>query len=94
MNSYDVILTPAFERELRKLPKQIIGQILEDLQILKSNPFPHGDRIKKIKTAPGNSRLRSGDYRVVFRIEGNEVIVLRVFDKKDFEKILRSLHKF
>ena len=93
MNSYDAVLTPAFQRDLRKLPRNIIGQILEDLQTLKTNPFPHGDRIKKIKTAPGNYRLRSGDYRIVFRIEGEKVIVLRVFDKKDFERILRGLTK-
>ena len=32
----------------------------------------------------GHARIRTGDYRVIFRIEGDvEIIVLRIADRRD-----------
>ncbi len=91
MAEFEVILAPAIQRDLRKLSKEMSSRILENMQELKRNPYPNGDKIKKIATSKGEYRLRVGDYRVIYRIEGSKVVALRVVDRKDFDKILRDL---
>ncbi|MDA1257011.1 MAG: type II toxin-antitoxin system RelE/ParE family toxin [Chloroflexi bacterium] len=62
------------------------GRIRAAFDILKENPYPAGGetrpvQIKKLST--GDWRARFGDYRVVYSIAGNIVIVRRVVHRKD-----------
>ncbi len=36
-------------------------------------------------------KLRSGDFRVLYRVDGALVTVMRVIDRKDLELVLRRL---
>ena len=60
---------------------------------LETSPLPFGKtRIKKLTGFdPPLYRLRSGDFRVYYRILSKEVIVLAVTQKKDSEKVLKKL---
>lgn len=91
MERFQVILSPAFQRDLHKLPKESARRILHDMNILKENPFPQMDKIKKIKILKDGYRLRIGDYRVIYRKEASKIIALRAVDRKEFEKILKGL---
>jgi mRNA-degrading endonuclease RelE of RelBE toxin-antitoxin system len=49
-------------------------------------------RIKRLKGfAFPLYRLRSGDYRVLYRIDEAAVTVMRVINRKDLERTLRQL---
>ena len=65
--------------ELRKLEPHISKRIVKKVKELKENPF-HRD-VKHLKGRHG-FRLRVGDYRVIFSLEGNEIHVLKVGHRK------------
>jgi mRNA interferase RelE/StbE len=62
-------------REIRKLPKDAVQRILAVVQELSVDPFPPGTR--KLLTTEHTYRVRSGDYRIVYRIL-NEVLVIEI----------------
>lgn len=69
-------------------------QIISDIRGLCDNPLPTGVNIKKLKGFnPPLYRLRSGDYRVLYRIEGSIVTVMRVIDRKELEKTIKGIRK-
>ena len=71
-----------FSREarnfLKKTTPQIKEQIKEGIEGLKTIPST-GD-VKPLEGYKDRFRLRVGKYRVIFRYEGNDVIVLYIID--------------
>jgi mRNA-degrading endonuclease RelE of RelBE toxin-antitoxin system len=62
------------------------------LRTLKGSPVGRPPRIKRLKGFAGPLyRLRSGDYRVLYRIDEAAVTVMRVINRKDLERTLRQL---
>ena len=57
------------------------------------SPLPIGkSRLKRLSGfTPPLYRLRSGDFRASYRIYATEVVILRVTDRKDAEKLLKRL---
>jgi mRNA interferase RelE/StbE len=62
--------------------KQRIKRAIEDR--LMSAPHHYGEPLRK--TLKGYWKLRVGDYRVVFRIEGSEILVLGICHRKNIYK--------
>jgi mRNA-degrading endonuclease RelE of RelBE toxin-antitoxin system len=55
-------------------------------------PFAASLNIKKLKGfKPALNRMRSGDYRVLYRIKEDTITVIRVIDRKDLETIVKRL---
>jgi mRNA interferase RelE/StbE len=71
--SYDVALTSGAEKELKKLPSQLIARIVPRLENLASNPRPPG--CKKLQGGDREWRIRIGDYRVVYTIDDTKLLV-------------------
>lgn len=70
------------------------NQIISDIRKLCDNPLPTGVNIKKLKGFnPPLYRLRSGDYRVLYRIEGLTVTIMRVIDRKELERTIKRIRK-
>lgn len=70
------------------------AQIVSDIKRLYDNPLPTGVNIKKLKGFnPPLYRLRSGDYRVLYRIEGQVVTIMRVIDRKELERTIKRIRK-
>jgi len=42
MDSFEIRVKPSVEKDLRRLPKTLISRILEEIENLRSDPFPHG----------------------------------------------------
>jgi len=80
---YDVILAPPAEKSLDRLPRKQRVRILDALEELRDDPRPPG--VKKLKGADNLWRFRVGDYRVVYTIRDDELVVLvvRVAHRKD-----------
>jgi mRNA interferase RelE/StbE len=78
-----VILTPAASRQLDRLPKRIHAHVLKMLDRLESWPNVSGAKPLRGDLA-GWFRLRTGDYRLRFRCEGQKVIVEKIGHRRDF----------
>ena len=66
------------QKELEKLPKKHIVQILRKIDTLE-----HFGSVTGVKKLQGNNahalyRIRSGDYRIIFTIESDRVVILIV----------------
>jgi mRNA interferase RelE/StbE len=86
--SYTVRLAPAAERQLKKLHVQVRNIIVPVLKSLTSDPRPQG--AKKLKGAEDIWRVRKGNYRILYQIQDDELIVLivRIDDRKQVYKNL------
>ncbi|MBI2804325.1 MAG: type II toxin-antitoxin system RelE/ParE family toxin [Planctomycetes bacterium] len=83
MARYDVPYTPSADKALRKLPKSTQVRIATTTDELGDNPRPRG--CKKLKGEDDLWRIRVGDYRIVYTIEDDQLIILavRVAHRKD-----------
>ena len=65
--SYQVVLKPAAQRQLRKLTLEIQKDLIALIESLSEQPRPLG--CKKLKGRQNQYRVRSGDYRIIYSIE-------------------------
>ena len=77
---HKLLLIPSARKDLDSLPNQIFKKIKEKILSLRGNPRPSGC-IKL--TGEEGYRLRSGDYRILYRID----------DKKKTVYIYRIKHR-
>jgi mRNA interferase RelE/StbE len=84
---YVVELAPAAERALRKLDKPIARRLAAAMAALGHDPRPAAST--PLVGHPGALRLRIGDYRVVYRIEDERLVVL-VLDLGHRREVYRS----
>lgn len=83
MDSYRIEFTRSAEKDLRRLDRSRVASILQEISCLSNDPRPHG--VKKLAGAERTYRIRIGDYRVVYEIEDDVLLVLvvRVAHRKD-----------
>lgn len=75
---YSVNFASSARKALKKLPKEILEKIIRKIEDLISNPYsPHLD-VKKLAGGGGEHRLRVGDYRIVYLIEDDRLLILIV----------------
>ena len=70
--NYQVVHTPTFRRSFDKLDALTQRRVLQALHILEDDPYV-GLKLKEKKI--GQWRLRVGDYRIRYDIEGDTVIL-------------------
>jgi mRNA interferase RelE/StbE len=71
--AYRVIVAPAADRVVAKLPEQTRRRIADRLVALANDPRPPGS-IKL--TGEDSYRIRVGDYRIIYSIDEDRLIVL------------------
>ena len=76
----EIEITEGALKALSHLPKRHAAQILVKIQGLAAGL--HGD-IKRLHESDYAYRLRSGNYRILFDIEGDKVVVQKIGDRKD-----------
>ncbi|MFT4260457.1 type II toxin-antitoxin system RelE family toxin [Microbacterium sp.] len=83
MTAYQVEFTAAAAKEVRKLDAQIRRRILAGIAELEREPRPHG--VRKLAGYENAWRLRVGDYRVLYEISDEKVLVtvVRVAHRRD-----------
>jgi mRNA interferase RelE/StbE len=73
---YQVAILPVALRQLRALDPSVRARIRARIDALAHDPRPHG--VKALQGDPGTLRLRVGDYRVLYRVEDKQLVVLVV----------------
>lgn len=71
--SYCVVLSPAAQKALERLPLDIQNRLTSRILALAENPRPPG--AKTLKGAKGELRLRVGDYRIIYQTEDERLLV-------------------
>ena len=73
---YQTRFTVEAQTELRNIDRKTALKILHKLAELEQDPT--GFDTIPVVTRPGHRRLRVGDYRVIYRIEQGELVVMVV----------------
>lgn len=74
--TYAVRFSTSAEKDLTKLDGQIARRIAARIALLAADPRPHG--LRALTGYPGYLRIRVGDYRVVYTVEDDVLVVLVV----------------
>ena len=82
--TYKLVYTQRAIKDIRKLEQISKKRIGRALIRYEEDPLKYAEKL--IDPRLGTYRFRIGDYRVVFDLEGNEIIVLRVGHRKDIYK--------
>ena len=78
---YSIEYDPKVVKELKKLDKSIVKNILSKIEEYAKDP--NSTKIKKLKTPfDGAYRLRVGDYRVIFYQEDELLLISKVAHRK------------
>jgi mRNA interferase RelE/StbE len=81
--AYMVEVTSRARKNLREVPAGIQRKLIRRMEGLAENPRPAG--AKKLQGLEDTYRIRVGDYRVVYEIKDDELVVLviRVRHRRD-----------
>ncbi len=77
--NYELRTTPKFETLFRKLDKEAQVRVLKQISSLPEGPFQGKHLHGSLK---GRLSLRVGEYRVIYRVEGNVILLLTVAHRK------------
>ena len=78
---HKIVFTRRAFRDLDKIPKDEKSRIGQKLQEYAQEPLKYAKNLTSTKI--GTYRFRVGDYRIVFDIENDEIVVLRVGNRRD-----------
>jgi mRNA interferase RelE/StbE len=76
MNPYTIEFVRSARKEFEGLPAKVRSRIVEALQLLAQNPYSELLKVKKLKDAHYLYRIRIGDYRVLYELQNQQLVVL------------------
>ena len=71
--TYSISFKPSAEKDLKRVPKQIVDRIIKRIEELATNPLPAG--CAKLYGAERLYRIRVGQYRIVYEISTESRVV-------------------
>jgi mRNA interferase RelE/StbE len=85
---YRVEISPRAQRDLKRLPRDVVVRLRSRIDSLAATPRPHG--VEKLTDQDDVYRVCEGDYRILYRIKDDELLVLvvKVGDRKDIYRRL------
>ena len=85
--NYHIEMAPRTEDQLKKIPKPIRELIFDRIEKLQFDPKPHG--VEPLQGVDkGFFRIRQGDYRIVYCIQEQRLLILvvRIVHRKEVYK--------
>ena len=73
---YNIFYKKSVEKDLRKLPKSVMTAVIKKIQTLAKNPQPNGS--VKLRGSTNLYRVRHSDYRIIYSINNDELVILVV----------------
>jgi mRNA interferase RelE/StbE len=85
--AFELVYHPDVQEDIASLDGRIKKRIKTAIESrLAVAPHQYGEPLRK--TLKGYWKLRVGDYRVVFKVTGNEVLILGIIHRKEvYERI-------
>ena len=83
MASFNLQWRTSTKKDLRKIPREMVSRIVDEVEKLAEEPLPHGS--EKLTGSERTYRIRVGDYRVVYELlrDANIVEIQRVRHRRD-----------
>jgi mRNA interferase RelE/StbE len=72
---YRIVFTKSADKALRKMPREVAQRTRERLDRIATDPYATHPNVPKLQNRPGY-RLRVGNWRVIYEIERDELIIL------------------
>lgn len=82
--TYRLVYTQRAINDIQKLEHLVKSRIGKALLRFEADPLSHAKGLTDAEF--GAYRFRIGDYRVIFDLEGDEIVVLRVGHRRDIYK--------
>ena len=79
--SYRLVYTQRAVKDIERLDANVKKRIGRTLLRFKDNPLQYAETLTDPEL--GSYRFRIGDYRVIFDIEGKDIIILRIGHRKE-----------
>lgn len=79
-NNYSIEFKPRAVKDLKLFPVRIQDRILAGIEKMRDNLF--GD-VKRLTDYTFEYRLRIGEYRVLFEIEDQRIVIYRIRHRRD-----------
>lgn len=81
---FRILLTSSAKREYKRLPKEVQQKVRRLLNgPFQTDPFGRQFNIRKVQKPFTGYRMRLGEYRLLFELEEEMIIVYRVKHRKD-----------
>jgi len=77
---YEIEIKPGAVKDCKKIPKEKLHQIYNKIETMKDGL--KGD-IKKLTNYSPEYRLRIGEYRVLFEIEHQKIVIYRIVHRRN-----------
>ena len=81
--NYEVEFKPRSAKDLDALPVSAKQSLISKIEVLQTDLT--GD-VKKLTNFTPEYRLRVGEYRVLFEVDGDKIVIYRVLHRKDAYK--------
>jgi mRNA-degrading endonuclease RelE of RelBE toxin-antitoxin system len=78
-----ILLSPAVQRQIDRLPKTVRARMYKVMERLQHWPEVSGAKPLSGRLA-GRFRLRTGDYRLQFRAQGDSIVIERIGHRAGF----------
>jgi mRNA-degrading endonuclease RelE of RelBE toxin-antitoxin system len=92
MPSVGLFFSPRSRRDLKKLPRRDQEEVLSDIESLAAGTgLPAPPKVRKLKGIKDLHRLRSGDYRTLFRFAPDGFYIIRIVPRKELERTLAGI---
>lgn len=82
----DYYFKPGALEDLRRLSKRIQRQIINKLDFYAKSSYPFKFAKSLKNKSSGEYRYRVGNYRIIFDVEDNKIIILAIGHRKDIYK--------
>lgn len=67
MASYNIRFKNSVEKDFKKLPGSILSRVMDRVEGLATDPFPHG--VSKLSGTENLFRIRVGNYRIIYSVD-------------------------
>jgi mRNA interferase RelE/StbE len=74
MTTYRIEYSRKARKTLKSMPRNLVGLVLEKIDTLALDPFASNNNVRKLTNHPGY-RLRVGDWRVVYLVNEETVVI-------------------
>jgi len=83
---YSLIYTRRAIKDIRKLERKIKKHLGKTLLRYSEDPLKHASKLTDSRL--GTYRFRIGEYRVIFDLQGSDIVVLRIGHRRDIYRNL------
>jgi mRNA-degrading endonuclease RelE of RelBE toxin-antitoxin system len=97
LQKFKVVYSAPVAKYLEGIPKKKAELINNKVEAISDYPFPsakHGKKLKKLETLKiPTYRLRTGKDRVIYRVENQQIIVLKIIPRDKLEREIKKRFK-